>query len=140
MLVLAFFCTLVVLVIPNHALSQLASPTDQWQIQNISRIYLATSSRNQVPLVTGNPLRLTRSATIAKGMVNYDNATFATSCAYNDSECVSRCSWHHDTCSRTWAAWYRTGLEKSMNSDLFTTTTDYTEPEGHRRLHLRYGP
>jgi hypothetical protein len=124
MFVLAFIYTLVVLVIPNHALSRLALPTDQWQSQNISRISLATSSGNQAPLVTGNPLRLTRSSTIAKGMVNYDNATFATSCAYNDSECASRCSWHHDACPRTWADWYRTGLEKSMNSDLFTTTTE----------------
>jgi hypothetical protein len=124
MLVPAAFYALVVLVIPNHALIGLALPTEQWQTQKISRIPSATSSRTQAPLITGFPLRLNRSATIAEGMVNYDNATFATSCGYNDSECASRCSWHHEVCARTWADWYRTGLEKSMNSDIFTTVTE----------------
>jgi hypothetical protein len=57
-------------------------------------------------------------------MVTYDNETFATSCAYSDKACVSRCSWHTEACSRTWADWWRTGLVKTMNSQLWRTETE----------------
>jgi hypothetical protein len=87
-----------------------------------SHINLATGQ--QSALVTGSPLQLNDTAIYENGMATYDNATFATSCAYSDSVCVSECSWHTEACSRTWADWYRTGLVKSMNTQLFTTETE----------------
>ena len=53
-------------------------------------------------------------------MATYDNATFATSCAYSDEACVSECSWHTEACSRTWADRWRTGLVKSVISSSTT--------------------
>jgi hypothetical protein len=122
MLASIVFSILSILVESGHSQSTDDFSRDQKREQESSLTYLSTtSSRNEAPLVTGMPLLRNSSAAIGNGMVVYDNATFATSCAYTKSRCADICSWHSEACSRTWADWYRTGLEKSLNTNIWST-------------------
>lgn len=123
LLLQALASALLVLAGLSHAQSIANRATNSTQEHSIPDISLVTASAQSPPLITGAPLQLNVSSPIGGGMVLYDNATFATSCAYNDSSCVSRCSWHHDACSRTWADWWRTGLVKTMIQDFWITDT-----------------
>jgi hypothetical protein len=113
MRVSAFLFTLCMLADLNHAQNPLWPIANKTSEVQASRVVLSTGQRS--PLVTG---------IIGNDMVTYDNETFATSCAYSDKDCVSRCSWHTEACSRTWADWWRTGLVKSMNTQLWRTETE----------------
>lgn len=120
MRVSAFLFPLCTLANSNHArypLERIANKTLEFQASNIA---LVTGQRS--PLVTGSPLQSNGSTIVRNGMATYDNATFATSCAYSDKACVSACSWHTEACSRTWADWWRTGVVKSMVSGSTTET------------------
>ena len=110
-------CTLANLDHPRYPLERIANKTSEFQASNIARV---TGQRS--PLVTGSPLQPNGSTIVRNGMATYDNATFATSCAYSDKACVSACSWHTEACSRTWADWWRTGVVKSMISGSTTET------------------
>lgn len=123
MLFQAFASVLCMLVELGYAQSFPRIPANHTQEHTTSGTLLVTASIRSPPLITGAPLQLNGPGSIGSGMVLYDNATFATSCAYNDSDCASRCSWHHDACSRTSADWWRTGVMKTMNKDLWTTDT-----------------
>lgn len=112
MRVSAFLFPLCTLANLNHArypLERIANKTSEFQASNIA---LVTGQRS--PLLTGSPLQPKGSTVVRNGVATYDNATFATSCAYSDKACVSQCSWHTEACSRTWADWWRTGVVKSM--------------------------
>lgn len=128
MRVSAFLFPLCTLANLNHArypVDRIANKTLEFQASDIA---LVTGQRS--PVVTGSPLQPNGSTIVRDGMVTYDNATFATSCAYSDKACVSRCSWHTEACSRTWADWWRTGLVKSMISGSKTQIRpwyDYTQ-------------
>lgn len=91
----------------------------------IAKSNVSVSDKTGLPTaqITSVPSRENTLFIHANGKVFYNNASFATECGYNDTRCASICSWHHDACSRTWAAWTRTGLKRSMNSDAFTTET-----------------
>lgn len=123
MLPLAVLATTLPFLSHGHAQDEVSPDANLEENQKPSLISTRVSSSPLPPLVTGIVPEENVSTNLGKDVVFYDNATFATICAYNDDSCASRCSWHHDACSRTWAAWSRTGLEKSMNSDAYTTQT-----------------
>lgn len=91
----------------------------------VAKSNVSVSDKTGLPTaqITSVPSRENTLLIHTNGKVFYNNASFATECGYNDTRCARICSWHHDACSRTWAAWTRTGLKRSMNSDAFTTET-----------------
>ncbi|KAM0707233.1 hypothetical protein Q7P35_006564 [Cladosporium inversicolor] len=118
----AFLFTLCILAGLNHAQNPLWPIANNTSEIQTSHIALLTGQRS--PLATGSPLQQNGSTIVESGMVTYNNATFATSCAYSDKACVSECSWHTEACSRTSADWWRTGVVKSMNTQRFKTETE----------------